>query len=101
MLKWSRPVQVEIMMAMEEAFDLELDEDQAENITTVQQAADLIAAQVSAAHEQALLLGSCIVADTCFGLWQACVPVWPSAYDRDHRAIPCACRARRLKDSDR
>ena len=41
-----RLLQVEIMMAMEEQFDLELDEDQAEKIATVQEAADLIAAQV-------------------------------------------------------
>ena len=34
------------MMAMEEQFELELDEEQAEKIATVQEAADLIAQQV-------------------------------------------------------
>ena len=34
------------MMALEEKFDLELDEEKAESIADVQQAADLIAAQV-------------------------------------------------------
>ena len=34
------------MMALEEKFDLELDEEKAESISDVQQAADLIAAQV-------------------------------------------------------
>jgi hypothetical protein len=43
-------MQVEIMMALEEKFDLELDEERAEQITNVQQAADLIAAQVRSKH---------------------------------------------------
>jgi hypothetical protein len=34
------------MMALEEKFGMDLDEEQAVNITTVQQAADLIAEQV-------------------------------------------------------
>ncbi|GBF87621.1 plastid acyl carrier protein [Raphidocelis subcapitata] len=38
---------VEIMMALEEKFDITLDEEGAEKISTVQEAADLIAAQVS------------------------------------------------------
>jgi len=42
----TRP-QVEIMMALEEKFDITLDEEGAEKIATVQDAADLIAAQVS------------------------------------------------------
>jgi acyl carrier protein len=37
---------VEIMMALEEKFDITLDEEGAEKISTVQEAADLIAAQV-------------------------------------------------------
>merc|ERR1719231_1932171 len=37
---------VEIMMALEEQFDITLDEEGAENISTVQEAADLIEAQV-------------------------------------------------------
>eukprot|EP00897_Mesotaenium_endlicherianum_P006222 jgi/Mesen1/5628/ME000282S04768 len=40
---------VEIMMALEEKFDITLDEDNAEKIETVQQAADLIQEQVSKA----------------------------------------------------
>lgn len=39
---------VEIMMALEEQFDITLDEEGAENISTVQEAADLIEAQVEA-----------------------------------------------------
>jgi acyl carrier protein len=39
--------QVEIMMALEEKFDIQLDEEGAEKISTVQEAADLIAAQVA------------------------------------------------------
>ena len=39
---------VEIMMALEEKFDLQLDEEGAEKITTVQEAADLISAQIGA-----------------------------------------------------
>ncbi len=35
-------MQVEIMMALEEKFDIQLDEDNAEKIVTVQHAADLI-----------------------------------------------------------
>jgi acyl carrier protein len=38
---------VEIMMALEEKFDLQLDEEGAEKISTVQEAADLIAEQCS------------------------------------------------------
>jgi hypothetical protein len=41
------PWQVEIMMALEEKFDITLDEEGAEKISTVQEAADLIAAQVA------------------------------------------------------
>lgn len=37
---------VEIMMALEEKFDIQLDEEGAEKISTVQEAADLIAAQI-------------------------------------------------------
>lgn len=39
---------VEIMMALEEKFELQLDEEGAEKISTVQEAADLIAAQIGA-----------------------------------------------------
>lgn len=39
---------VEIMMALEEKFDIQLDEEGAEKISTVQEAADLIADQVEA-----------------------------------------------------
>eukprot|EP00239_Pterosperma_sp_CCMP1384_P004190 CAMPEP_0197859356 /NCGR_PEP_ID=MMETSP1438-20131217/33835_1 /TAXON_ID=1461541 /ORGANISM="Pterosperma sp., Strain CCMP1384" /LENGTH=140 /DNA_ID=CAMNT_0043475801 /DNA_START=76 /DNA_END=498 /DNA_ORIENTATION=+ len=39
---------VEIMMALEEKFDITLDEEGAEKIATVQEAADMIAAQVAA-----------------------------------------------------
>jgi len=38
---------VEIMMALEEKFDLQLDEEGAEKISTVQEAADMIAKQIS------------------------------------------------------
>merc|ERR1711966_287482 len=38
---------VEIMMALEEQFDITLDEEGAENISTVQEAADLIETQVA------------------------------------------------------
>eukprot|EP00195_Chlamydomonas_chlamydogama_P008642 CAMPEP_0202893500 /NCGR_PEP_ID=MMETSP1392-20130828/3071_1 /ASSEMBLY_ACC=CAM_ASM_000868 /TAXON_ID=225041 /ORGANISM="Chlamydomonas chlamydogama, Strain SAG 11-48b" /LENGTH=122 /DNA_ID=CAMNT_0049577857 /DNA_START=70 /DNA_END=438 /DNA_ORIENTATION=- len=38
---------VEIMMALEEKFDIQLDEEGAEKITTVQEAADLIANQIA------------------------------------------------------
>lgn len=38
---------VEIMMALEEKFDLQLDEEGAEKISTVQEAADLIAEQIN------------------------------------------------------
>eukprot|EP00877_Chromochloris_zofingiensis_P005761 jgi/Chrzof1/15186/Cz09g30220.t1_ACP2[v5.2] len=38
---------VEIMMALEEKFDIQLDEEGAEKISTVQEAADLIAAQIA------------------------------------------------------
>jgi acyl carrier protein len=41
-------MQVEIMMALEEKFGMDLDEEQAVKITTVQEAADLIAEQVGA-----------------------------------------------------
>lgn len=37
---------VEIMMALEEKFDIQLDEEGAEKISTVQEAADLISAQI-------------------------------------------------------
>ncbi|CAK0784643.1 hypothetical protein CVIRNUC_007847 [Coccomyxa viridis] len=37
---------VEIMMALEEKFDLQLDEEGAEKISTVQEAADLISQQI-------------------------------------------------------
>jgi acyl carrier protein len=37
---------VEIMMALEEKFDIQLDEEGAEKISTVQEAADLIASQI-------------------------------------------------------
>ncbi|KAL4534737.1 hypothetical protein Ndes2526B_g05664 [Nannochloris sp. 'desiccata'] len=37
---------VEIMMALEEKFDIQLDEEGAEKISTVQEAADLIAGQI-------------------------------------------------------
>ena len=37
---------VEIMMALEEKFEITLDEEGAESITTVQEAADMIAAQM-------------------------------------------------------
>ena len=40
---------VEIMMALEEKFDIQLDEEGAENITTVGEAADLISAQINKA----------------------------------------------------
>jgi hypothetical protein len=43
----SRP-QVEIMMSLEEKFDITLDEEGAEKISNVQEAADMIASQVSA-----------------------------------------------------
>jgi len=39
-------LQVEIMMALEEQFDITLDEEGAEKISTVQEAADMIAAQM-------------------------------------------------------
>ena len=39
---------VEIMMALEEQFDITLDEEGAEKISTVQEAADMIADQVAA-----------------------------------------------------
>ncbi|BDA50819.1 g2258 [Coccomyxa elongata] len=39
---------VEIMMALEEKFELQLDEEGAEKISTVQEAADLIATQIEA-----------------------------------------------------
>lgn len=39
---------VEIMMALEEKFELQLDEEGAEKISTVQEAADLISAQIGA-----------------------------------------------------
>ena len=39
---------VEIMMALEEQFDITLDEEGAEKISTVQEAADMIAEQVAA-----------------------------------------------------
>lgn len=39
-------LQVEIMMALEEEFDISLDEEGAEKITTVQEAADLIQDQL-------------------------------------------------------
>lgn len=38
---------VEIMMALEEKFDIQLDEEGAEKISTVQEAADMIATQLS------------------------------------------------------
>lgn len=38
---------VEIMMALEEKFDIQLDEEGAENISTVGEAADMIAAQIN------------------------------------------------------
>eukprot|EP00959_Pyramimonas_sp_CCMP1952_P421589 8831960-Pyramimonas_sp.AAC.1 len=41
---------VEIMMALEEQFEITLDEEGAEKIATVQEAADLIAAQPSRPH---------------------------------------------------
>jgi acyl carrier protein len=41
-IKASTSAQVEIMMALEEEFDIDLDEDNAEKISTVQEAADLI-----------------------------------------------------------
>ena len=47
--------QVEIMMALEEKFDIQLDEEGAEKITTVQEAADLIWAQVCVYCLQTLL----------------------------------------------
>jgi acyl carrier protein len=37
---------VEIMMALEEKFDIQLDEEGAEKISTVQEAADLISSQI-------------------------------------------------------
>lgn len=37
------------MMALEEKFDIQLDEEGAENITTVGEAADLISAQINKA----------------------------------------------------
>ena len=40
---------VEIMMALEEKFELQLDEEGAEKIETVQEAADLIASQIDKA----------------------------------------------------
>ena len=40
-------LQVEIMMALEDKFDITLDEEGAEKISTVQEAADLIAAQMA------------------------------------------------------
>lgn len=52
---------VEIMMALEEKFDIQLDEEGAEKISTVQEAADLIAAQVprtSLLHSWCALLTS-------------------------------------------
>lgn len=42
------PLQVEIMMALEEKFEIALDEEGAEKISTVQEAADLISAQMAA-----------------------------------------------------
>ncbi|KAG2485015.1 hypothetical protein HYH03_016218 [Edaphochlamys debaryana] len=39
---------VEIMMALEEKFEIALDEDGAEKISTVQEAADMIATQIAA-----------------------------------------------------
>ena len=41
-------MQVEIMMALEEQFDITLDEEGAEKIATVQEAADLIEESVAA-----------------------------------------------------
>jgi hypothetical protein len=41
-------IQVEIMMALEEKFEIQLDEDNAEQIVTVQHAADLIQDVVAA-----------------------------------------------------
>ena len=43
-----RHSQVEIMMALEERFEITLDEEGAEKISTVQEAADLISAQMTA-----------------------------------------------------
>jgi acyl carrier protein len=40
-------VQVEIMMALEEKFDLDLEEEGAEKISTVQEAADMIAKEIA------------------------------------------------------
>ena len=40
-------VQVEIMMSLEEKFDLELEEEGAEKIATVKEAAEMIAKQVA------------------------------------------------------
>lgn len=39
---------VEIMMALEEKFEIQLDEEGAEKISTVQEAADMIASQIAA-----------------------------------------------------
>lgn len=40
--RWISWMQVEIMMALEEQFDITLDEEGAEKISTVQEAADMI-----------------------------------------------------------
>jgi hypothetical protein len=47
--------QVEIMMSLEEKFDITLDEEGAEKITNVQEAADMIASQVSSVPAVRLL----------------------------------------------
>ena len=43
---WDHALQVEIMMALEEKFDLEIPEEEAEKISTVKEAADMIATAV-------------------------------------------------------
>jgi len=50
-------IQVEIMMALEEKFEIQLDEDNAEQIVTVQHAADLIQDVVAAKKAWIMSLG--------------------------------------------
>lgn len=61
---------VEILMALEEKFDTQIDEEEAQKIATVQEAADVIAAQVG---EPPGLLFLESIRNVALKLWQGCV----------------------------
>lgn len=93
-------MQVEIMMALEEKFDIQLDEDNAEQIVTVQHAADLIHGVVTAKKAWIMTFiipeeSLCCWCDWLYGLGA------DAAHSREGGNIWCVfCFSQRCRNAD-